>query len=257
MYTLGYDIGTRFIKVCLLKDGIIVRHAMTMPGYDISNSIKQLTGNVLKEEKINLKKVSHTAATGFGYKFVKKARLKTTTAHCLAKGTYALDNSITRIIDVGGLFITIAEIGPGGILLDSIENEKCAAGSGKFIETITNAVHLPFEELSEEINKSREPLAITNNCAVFAESEFITQINQGGRRADILMGLVNSLVSKVETMARKSNNPGPTAITGGVSKINIFRKLLEERLGMRIETLSCGAQLLSAYGAGLVAAEKV
>lgn len=256
MYTIGYDIGTRFIKVCLVKDGKITAYKITEPGNDISRAINDAYRDVLNRSGINAFRIKNSAATGFGNNFVKKTKLKIDIPRSLAMGAYHADNSVRTVIDTGGLFINIAQVGSNGKLADSIENERCAAGSGRFLETITRAVELPFDSITAEIVKSSNPFHITSNCSVFAESEVISRVNNGGSRADILNGLVHSLVSKIETMLGVLSPDGPVALTGGVSEIEGFRIIIKVRLKKEIIALPINNQIIPAYGAALLAAEK-
>jgi predicted CoA-substrate-specific enzyme activase len=257
MYTIGYDIGTRFIKICIVKNGRIISYTITEYGPDIKSSIHKAYKEVMSKAKINSWNIKNTAATGYGDAFVKKARVKVNNEVCIARAAYKLNPEVKTIIDVGALFIHTVKIGKNGLILDSMENEKCAAGSGKFLETITKAVELPFEDLSNEVSKSQNPYNVTISCSVFAESEIISQVNQGRSREDILSGLVHSIASKVKTMVERMGKETPIFITGGLSKIEIFKKVLEEHLGCGVGRLDCDSQILSAFGAGLIAEEKV
>lgn len=256
MYTVGYDIGTRFIKICLVRDGKVAEFEITEPGRDISRSISAACKKMMDRAGISSFRVKNSAATGFGCSFVNKTKLKIDIPHCLSMGVYHSDNKVKTVVDAGGLFINIARIGNNGKLIESAENEKCAAGSGKFLETIVKAVELPFDSLSDEVEKSQNPYSITNNCSVFAESEVVSRVNQGADRADILNGLLHSLVSKIETMLLMTDDDGPAALTGGVSSIEGFRKIFMMRIKRDIITLPINSRIAPAYGAALIAAEK-
>ncbi len=255
MYTIGYDIGTRFIKICLVKDGEIAAFEITEPGRDIAKAINTAYKSVLDKAGIYSFRIRNSGATGFGSAFVNKTKCKIDLSRCLARGVYGADSSVKTAVDVGGLFIHISQIGNKGKLIETIENERCAAGSGRFIETISRAIELPFSMISEEISKSTNPCHITNNCSVFAESEVISRVNQGVDRADIICGLLYSLVSKIETMLGMISDEGCIALTGGVSEIEGFRKILKERIKRDIVTLPVNRQIVSAYGAALIASE--
>lgn len=257
MYTVGYDIGTRFIKICLVKDKVIIASHVTEPGRDINSTIKSAYSDVLEKAGIYSFRIKNSAATGFGSGFVKKSRLNINLPLALARGTYQADNNVKTVIDTGGLFINICSIGKNGKLIDTIVNEKCAAGSGRFIETIARAVELPFEKITEEISNSPAQFHITSNCSVFAESEVVSRVNNGGNRGDIINGLLHALVTKTETMLGMMRHEGSVAFTGGVAMIEGYRKILQERLGMETISLPVDLRIIPAFGAALIAAEKI
>lgn len=256
MYTIGYDVGTRFIKICLVKNAKIEYFEVTEPGRDIRKAVDLAYNSILKKSGIHSFNISASAATGIGSNFVSRSKLKIDIPHCFARGVYQTDSSVKTVIDVGGFFINIAKIGNNGELIESIENEKCASGSGKFLETIVRAVELPFSELTSEISKSVNPYHLTNNCSVFAESEVVSRVNQGGNRAEILCGLLHSLVSKIETMLGILGGDRPLALIGGVANVEAFRNILQDRLKYGLVSLPIHNQIASAYGAALLAAEK-
>ncbi len=256
MYSLGYDIGTRFVKICLVNDGIIDSFRIFNPGRDLAKSIRDAGEDLFSHAGIKHSKVRKNGATGFGSQFVRKKSNQYSTARCLARAAGQWDSSLRTVIDVGGLFITIAEIGSNGTLIDSLENEKCAAGSGKFLETVTGALGLSFGELSAEIYRSETPVVMTNNCAVFAESELVTMVNRGERREDILHGLISSRVSKIITMMGIMGITGPVALTGGVAQIDAFCEIFTRESGSQIISLPEDCRITAAYGAALMAAEE-
>ena len=257
MYTLGYDIGTRFVKLCLASDGILQDYEITSPGRDIGSSIRDARKKLLTRAGLHSYNIKNSAVTGFGCGFVETIKSKTDLQKCLAKAVYSVDSSARTVIDTGGLFINVVCLGNGGRITDSAENEKCAAGSGRFLETISKALEIPFNMISECVLSAENPLQITSNCSVFAESEVISRVNQGERAADILNGLLHSQVSKIETMLRILNGSGPVAMTGGVAGIKAFRDIFHEKTGMNGIELPFDPGITAAYGAALIAAENV
>ncbi len=257
MYTLGYDIGTRFVKLCLVNDGLLQDYEITSPGRDIGSSIRDAQKKLLTRSGLHSYNIKNSAVTGFGSGFVERGKIKADLQKCLAKAVYSVDSSARTVIDTGGLFINVVCIGNDGVITDSTENEKCAAGSGRFLETISKAIEIPFDMISETVLSAENRLQITSNCSVFAESEVISRVNQGERAADIINGLLHSLVSKIEIMLGILNGDGPVAMTGGVAGIKAFRNIFCEKTGMNTVELPFEPRITAAYGAALIAAENI
>jgi predicted CoA-substrate-specific enzyme activase len=143
-----------------------------------------------------------------------------------------------------------------GKVLDSTVNEKCAAGTGRFIEVMAKALELPLEQVSALGFESRNPVPITSQCGVFAESEVITYVNGGRDRADIIAGIARSVAAKVSSLVRRISLEEEVAMVGGVALNAGVRKYVEEELGVKLAQLEADPQIYGALGAALVAREK-
>lgn len=252
MITLGYDIGTRFVKACIVKDTEIIGSSCLETGRDFKLTLKTLRSEVLKEAGIRSYKINKIVSTGFGAGLIKKSHYRPGAVPCIACAAHHLDGNARTIVDVGGLFITVISIDENGSVLNSYEVEKCAAGSGKFLETISTAIEIPLVNISDIAITSRNPYSMTSGCAVFAESEVISQINTGARKEDILAGLINSIVSKTTAMLVRSDAKDRIIITGGVTKFAAFKSFLEKELKKEVYYLDLDHQLAAAYGAALI-----
>ena len=135
-------------------------------------------------------------------------------------------------------------------------NEKCAAGTGKFFEAMSRALHCSLEELSTLALESSTPVSITQQCSVFAESEVVGLLNTGGDRRDIAAGIHNSIASRLCSMLFRVGIMPDVAVTGGCAKNNALRKSLEQKLGCAIVQLPENPQIVGALGAALFAQDK-
>jgi (R)-2-hydroxyacyl-CoA dehydratese activating ATPase len=256
MITAGFDIGTKFIKVCIVKNGAIV-------GYDI-RELKGTFQNVVKASYKAALNMAHMfgflikakGATGFGSNLIKQADFTLDTETCAAKAATFFNPKTRTVIDAGALFINICSIGENGKILDRAENEKCAAGSGKFLEIVASSLHVPVEQISDFASKSTNPYKISNSCAVFAESEVISRINMGEVPNDIIAGIIKSIGQKVFTMYTKTEASPPVTVIGGLAKIPYFVQSLSETLKEDIDVISMDPQLAGAFGAAIFAAER-
>jgi (R)-2-hydroxyacyl-CoA dehydratese activating ATPase len=253
MITAGFDIGTRFIKVCLVKNSSIISYEINEPHKNISEVIKETYLSAVKKAKINRKKINKKIATGYGSNLVKKCDFTLPEFPCLARAAFILDREIRTVIDIGNLFINVTTIDQNGHLDDSVSNPKCAAGSGKFLEIISEALEIPFNQISNNITDVTKCYNITSSCAVFAESEIISQINLGVNSNDILAGVIKSIVLKTSSLLDEINAMEKIALVGGVSSISEFKNFFESITKKKTVIIPINPQIVAAYGAALIA----
>lgn len=252
MITLGYDIGTRFVKACIVEDTDILGSACLEIGNDFRKTLQSVKSAVIKKAGIHGFSIKKIVSTGYGTSLVKESHYKPGVASCIACAACHLDKEVRTIVDVGGLFINVISVDEQGTVRDSLEVEKCAAGSGKFLETIAAAIEIPLADISEIACTSQNPYAMTSGCAVFAESEVISQVNTGARKEDILAGLISSIVSKTTAMLVRSDAQDKIVVTGGVTKFAAFKVFLERELKKEVFCLDLDPQFAAAYGAALM-----
>lgn len=255
MITAGFDIGTRFHKICLVEDRRIIASSCREAGNDPGREIRSAYLDLLGSAGLKPRSVKKSITTGHGAGLVRFAAYELPEAACIARAVSSANASIRTVIDVGALFIRIVSIDENGFLDDSTVNDPCAAGSGKFLELVSEALEIPFEDISRRASLSRRPYAVTSACAVFAESEVISQLNAGTPGEDIMAGVVQSIVSKVATLLVKAGAPesGQTALTGGVSELPLFREELARSSGRELTALPLDPRIVPACGAALLA----
>ncbi len=252
MISLGYDIGTRFVKACLVRDTEIIGSSCLEIGKNFKNTLKSVKSEALNKAGIRGFRINRVVSTGFGASLVRERRHQLGIAPCIACAAFHLDPEIRTIVDIGGLFINVISLDDRGHVQDFYEVEKCAAGSGKFIEVIATAIGIPLGEISDIALLSSNPYAMTSGCAVFAESEVISQVNTGARREDVLAGLIGAVVSKTSSMLVRSEARDKIVLTGGVTRIPAFMSFLERELKREVFMLDLDPQMAAAYGAALI-----
>jgi predicted CoA-substrate-specific enzyme activase len=178
-------------------------------------------------------------------------------ALCISKAAYFFDDKIRTVIDIGGLSINIVTIDDNGHLKDTISNYRCAAGSGKFLEMVSKATEISLSSISLSVVTSERPCSIKSNCAVFAESEVISRINSGDDGNAIVASVLYSIASRTVTLLEKISAPDDIALIGGVSKIGVLRLILENLAARNIAELPADPQIISAFGAALIAQGKM
>ncbi|GAB4344419.1 MAG: acyl-CoA dehydratase activase [Candidatus Abyssubacteria bacterium] len=256
MIYAGCDLGTVAAKLAIIENGTIL--ACEMLAY--RNLPKQAAASVLESalSKAGLKQdeIAYCVATGFGRKRVDYAQADVPEVMCLSRAIRHLAPAVRTVIDVGGQSIRAFNLGENGRVTDSTNNEKCAAGTGKFIEVMAKALELPLDRLGELALASRDPVSITTQCGVFAESEVITYVNTGRDRADIIAGISRSVAGKTASLVRRISLTEKVALVGGVAKNAGVVRDLEQELGIRLAALDVDPQVVAALGAALIAQDK-
>lgn len=193
--------------------------------------------------------------TGYGRVNLPMADRTVTELTCHAKGAHYLNPEVRTVIDIGGQDSKVIHVDHEGNMIDFAMNDKCAAGTGRFLEVMTRALELTLEELGESALQARRPCAITNTCAVFAESEVISLLASGEAKVDIAAGLHRAIAQRVGNMARRLGVLSSVAFVGGVAKNAGVRKALEEFLEIRFVPTELDPQLNGALGAAVLARE--
>jgi len=200
--------------------------------------------------------VAHCLATGSGRKVVGAADGIVSEAIAVSRAIRFLDPDVRTVISIGGQSILAFSIGADGRVLDSAANEKCAAGTGRFMDVMARALEMPLEQLSESALAAGNAVPITSQCGVFAESEVITHVNDGRERADIFAGIARSVAVKISSIARRIDVLEPLVLVGGVAKSAVVRRGIEDELGIETSPAEIDPQLVGALGAAMVAQER-
>ena len=256
MIYAGCDLGTISAKAVIIENGNILA-AEILP---YTNLPKQAAAEVMEKalQKAGLTKdrIATCLSTGFGKKAVSFADKDIPELVCLSRALRKLDPEIRTAIDAGGSSIKAFNMDSAGKVTSSAANEKCAAGTGKFLEVMAQALEMPIEELSLAALESSNALPITSQCGVFAESEVITHVNEGKDRLDIFAGISLSVAGKIAAVARRIALDQPMAIVGGLAKNPIVVRDMEKELGVSFVEYSLDPRAVAAYGAALVAEER-
>ena len=257
-YVAGIDSGSTSTDVVILdKDGKI-KSTMIIPtgGGAMMSAEKSLEQAV---EKANIKKedIVRIVTTGYGRAYIDSGDDSITEITCHAKGAHYLNPNVRTIIDIGGQDIKAISIDDEGAVKNFLMNDKCAAGTGRFLEMMARTLGLSLEEMSMKGLEWKENIVISSMCTVFAESEVVSLVAQNKEVADIIHGLNVSVASKVGALAARlgKKNPGEYMMTGGVAKNKGIIKALEEKLEAPLYICD-EAQLCGALGAALFAYEK-
>jgi predicted CoA-substrate-specific enzyme activase len=249
-------LGTVAAKVVIIENGSVLAQETLAYKNLPKQAATAVMENALSKANLSHDRIDYCMATGFGKKAVLYTNGDVPEIVCLNRAIRRLNPAVRTVVDVGGQSIRAFNIGSNGKITDSAANEKCAAGTGKFIEVMAKALELPLDELGDLPLQAKNPVPITSQCGVFAESEVITYVNEGTERADIVAGISRSVAGKTASLVRRISLEEQVAMVGGVAKNSGVVRYVEEELGLKLTVLDIDPQLVAALGAALLAKEK-
>lgn len=251
MYYVGIDIGSTASKVVVR--GGIEDHFVLPTGWNSKETAKVIREHLYEKQVDVSADNAKVIATGYGRIAVDFADAVITEITCHAKGGQVFAGESCAVVDVGGQDTKVILVDHGRVQ-DFLMNDKCSAGTGKFLEIMANRLGVTLEELFE-LAKQGEALPISSLCTVFAESEIISYIGEGRKREDIAAGVIQSVANKVEQLCKRKQLPQIVLLTGGLSGNVYFAELLSEKLDRNVISHSLG-RYAGALGAAILAEEK-
>ena len=252
MYTAGIDIGSISTKAVIMRDGQLLASRVILTGYNAENAGKKVFDAVLDDLQISASAITRIVATGYGRKGLAMADKSITEIMCHATGARYLNPLIRSIIDIGGQDSKPILLDDRGKVANFAMNDKCAAGTGRFLEVMAGALEVNLDEFGRMSLKADLPARISSLCTVFAESEIISLIAKGEKRENIIAGIHESICVRVLAMANRIGIKSPVMMTGGVAKNIGVVRAFEKAIGSPIE-VSDYAQVNGAIGAALLA----
>ncbi len=251
----GIDIGSSTAKAVLLDSGKnIVSKAVIPTGYDVETIGEKILKIVLEKAGAGLDDVAEIISTGYGRFRVKFARKNVTEITCHARGAFYLFPATRTIIDIGGQDSKAIGLDDNGRIVDFAMNDKCAAGTGRFLENMARVLEIDLDEMGKIGSSSKESVKITTTCTVFAESEVISLIHQGVSREKIISGLFEAIVLRILPLATRVGLKREVTITGGVAKNQGVISAIKRVFGFEINVPE-DPQITGALGAALIAME--
>ena len=255
MFTMGIDIGSTSSKAVILEDGIRVAARKVIEAGIGSEGPDRVFADAMSEAGITREEITRVMATGYGRMTFPGADDQASELSCHGKGIHYLIPEARVVIDIGGQDAKVMQINERGALLNFVMNDKCAAGTGRFLDVMAGILSVQTSELAELAAKAEEPLSISSVCTVFAESEVISHLAAGATRSDVAAGIHQSVAKRVAGLGNRIGFRGPIAMSGGVALNAGVVRALEHELGKQIVTHP-DAQLAGAYGAAILAFEK-
>ena len=252
--TAGIDIGSITAKAAVLRDGRLLGSRVIFTGYNSEAAGRRVFEELLGELGLDRAEVVRIVATGYGRKSVAIADKAVTEIMCHAAGARFLDPSVRSLIDIGGQDSKAVVMDENGRVTNFAMNDKCAAGTGRFLEVMARALEADLDEFGALSLRAERPAKISSLCTVFAESEVISLIAKGETRENIIAGIHEAIASRVSAMASRIGLAAPVMMTGGVARNIGVVRALEKVLGMPV-VVSPHAQVTGAIGAAAIARE--
>ena len=251
MIQVGIDVGAKFIKVVVLKDGKVIVRDQVASGFEGKENVKSLYDQVLQKAGISPDEVNSVTSTGSGRKVVDFATKSITDVTAAAKGATSLYPEVHTVIDVGAEEGRSIRCNLDGKIVDFAINEKCAAGAGAFTEAMARALEIPLDKFGDLSLKSTKEIPMNAQCAVFAESEVVSLLHAKTPKEDIAKAINDAVASRITSMVRKVGFEKEIALIGGVAYNIGFIKSLETDLKEKI-IIPEGPEYVCAYGAALI-----
>lgn len=256
-YFAGIDSGSTSTDVVILdKNREIVTGIILPTGAGAAIGAERALNEALNGVGLNREDIDALVTTGYGRSAIETGDKSITEITCHARGAHYLDPSVRTVVDIGGQDSKVIRIDETGAVVNFVMNDKCAAGTGRFLEMMARTMEMSLEDLSGRGLEYQEDITISNMCTVFAESEVVSLIAQNKATDDIVHGLNKAVASKTAALAKRVGGQEKYMMTGGVSKNRGLVKTLEEKLGTSL-VISDKAQLCGALGAALFAADMV
>ena len=253
--TAGIDAGSTTTKAVLLGAGRkVVSFSLLPTGPDSREASRQALLQALQAAGADERDVAGTVATGYG-RDIAEADKTVTEITCHARGVHAVLGSVRTIIDIGGQDSKAIRINGEGRVQDFAMNDKCAAGTGRFLEVMSRTLGIALNEMGTRSLASAKRVHVSSMCTVFAESEVVSLVARGEKVEDIVNGIHQAISDRVASLAVRVGLELPAAITGGVAKNQGVVRALEERLATRLD-IPGEPQITGALGAAIIAWEK-
>lgn len=251
----GIDVGTLWTKAVVLKDTNIIGWSISLTGDSCNQAALETLDNALISCGTSIDDVSTVVATGAGKSDVTFAHDQANDIVCVARGIHVLHPDARGVIDMGGESTVVIKLDDKGQIVDYARNDKCAAGTGIFLDAMGKVMGVSVEEMGALSSRSMAEVSITSMCVVFAESEVVSQIHRQVPKEDIIKGIHRSIATRIFGLANRFELNGGTIAIGGLACNQGIISCLEEMMKKKLNTTE-NPQLVSALGAAIVASEK-
>jgi predicted CoA-substrate-specific enzyme activase len=232
--TAGIDMGSKNVKALVLKDGEILTKGLTPSRFDQKAAAEKVFNDVLRKSGLPLGDIDHVVATGAGKDLAPYANSEISMVGADALGGNFLYPSARTVIDVGAETSRAVRCNEEGRMIDFVINEKCAAGSGTFIEAMARALEVELEEIGPLSLKAKKTISMNAQCTIFSESEVVSLIHEEASKADIARAIHDSIANRIASLTRRLGIQRDVVLAGGVAKnvgfVGSLQKTLEVEL---------------------------
>jgi len=252
---LGIDIGSTTSKCALLDErGTLLAVSLVVGGIG-TDGPDEAVAKVMEKAGTSREQITAIAATGYGRASWTDADYQVSELTCHGIGGRHVFPDVRTIIDIGGQDAKVVALNEDGVMSEFLMNDKCAAGTGRFLDVMANILRMDIDAIGEEALSAEEHARISSTCTVFAESEVISQLAKGVERKAIVAGICDSVASRTATLAKRIGLVQPVCMSGGVARNSGVRAALEKALDVKL-LYSPQCQHFGAIGAALYALRK-
>ncbi len=256
-YAAGVDVGSTQTKAVIVDENrAIVSRALLDTGANVLRAAEQSFARALDDSGLRESEVEYVIGTGYGRYRVTFGNAQVTEISCHGRGAVHMFPATRTVLDMGGQDTKAIRVSPTGEILDFCMNDKCAAGTGRFLGAAAAALDIPLDELGSVALESQRPVRISTTCTVFAESEVLSWLGKGKKIQDILWGVHQSISSRSASLLRRVGIEDEVTFTGGVTRNVAMIRALESRLERDLN-FSEDSHYMGALGAALFALDKI
>lgn len=254
--TAGVDVGSTQTKAVVVAGGAVIGRSLTDTGADVSQAAETAFARAVADAGIEPDQVDRVVGTGYGRYRVDFGDAQVTEISCHARGAVEMFPATRTVLDMGGQDTKAIRVDPSGEVVDFSMNDKCAAGTGRFLGAAAKALELPLDDLGPTALLGTRAVRISTTCTVFAESEVLAWLGRGRKVEDILAGVHDSISSRSMGLLRRVGIEPEVTFTGGVSRNVAMVEVMERVLGQSLN-VSEDSHFMGAIGAALISADQV
>ena len=258
MKTIGIDIGSLTTKIVILESDGAFSFTVVQSGDDPAVNARAALETSLEQPELNLDHDFYLVSTGVGGKLLSFTHQQKAVTTCLARGIHHLFPSTRTVIDIGAETCNVVKVGERGRIRDWVNHDKCAAGTGVFLQKMAKVMQMPLEDMSELSLRANSGPEITSTCAVFAESEVISHVHRDPPTPleEIVAGIHSSIVSRIMTLCKRLGIEEDISIVGGVALNRGLVNILEREIGFKV-LVPDEPQIVAALGAAVIARDGI
>lgn len=256
-YAAGVDVGSTQTKAVIIDEqGRIVGRSLLDTGANVVQAAENAYARALREHAVSEDEVEFVIGTGYGRYRVTFGNAQVTEISCHGRGAVHMFPNSRTVLDMGGQDTKAIRVSPSGEIDDFCMNDKCAAGTGRFLGAASSALDIPLDELGATALRYTKPVRISTTCTVFAESEVLSWLGRGKKVEDILWGVHQSIAVRSYSLMRRVGIESEITFTGGVARNIAMIKAMEEKLGATLN-VSEESHYMGALGAALYALDHI
>ncbi|MBP7739012.1 MAG: 2-hydroxyglutaryl-CoA dehydratase [Spirochaetes bacterium] len=257
MMVAGCDVGSLTSKAVIMKDGKIIESVIIKSKAKPGDSADAVMGQALSKKGLTMKDMAYCVGTGYGRDRMSFVNEALTEIACHGRGAQWLVPSARTVIDIGGQDCKALRLDGQGKMVKFTANDKCASGTGRFLEVMARVLHVELDDLGAMSAISRNPITLASACTVWAQADVIQHLNGGVPVEDIAAGINSAMAGRMAVIVNNIGYEKDVVMTGGVAKNAGVVAALEKLLGLRIKRLArADPQLAGAIGAALFANER-